>query len=131
MKVGKEIVSQSTQNRNEMVENEVHTAEASFRVEPHKRRTSQWPLLYMESLFLDRQVYTKRNKFMGMPFVTLPFFTFLPLSTSHFPSNFYASWLDHLVLFQSGHWCQINLTKNCLHDVISQFKTLFQVVLII
>lgn len=38
---GKEILSQSTQrNRNEMVENEVHTAEASFGVEPHKLKTS-------------------------------------------------------------------------------------------
>lgn len=37
---GKEILSQSTQrNRNEMVENEVHAAEASFGVEPHKLRT--------------------------------------------------------------------------------------------
>ena len=38
---GKEILNQSTQrHRNEMVENEVHTAEASFGVEPHKLRTS-------------------------------------------------------------------------------------------
>lgn len=28
----------------------------------------QRPLLYVESLFLDRQVYTKCSNFMGMPF---------------------------------------------------------------
>ena len=38
---GKEMLSQNTErNGNEMVEKEVHTAEASFRVEPHKLRAS-------------------------------------------------------------------------------------------
>lgn len=87
----------------------------------------QWPPLYMESLFLNRQVYTKCSNLMGMPFLDS---SLLHISASiHidiFPQFSMLSWLDHLVLFQSGHWCQINLTKNRLHDVIPQFKTLFK-----